>query len=114
MNAMPWKIVYYSRAVQDVILAWPPGLRARYVWITDLMQREGPHLGMPYTRAMGAGLFEIRCRSHEALGRVFYGTFPRQRIIMLHSFIKKTAKTPSRELAVVHRRLKEMTSEDEG
>ena len=107
-------VAYYSAAVQEAIREWPPGLQARYVWITDLMGREGPHLGMPYTRPMGGGLFELRCRSHEGVGRAFYGMLPGRRIMLLHSFLKKTPKTPPRELAVAYRRLKEVRSEDEG
>ena len=45
---------------------------------------------------------------------MFYGTLPGRRIMMLHSFLKKTPKTPPRELAVAYRRLKEVRSEDEG
>jgi phage-related protein len=79
------------------------------VRIRDLMVEEGPDLGMPYTRAMGKGLFEIRCRSHEGFGRVFFGIRPGRTIVMLHAFLKKTPKTPPRELAVAYRRLREVT-----
>jgi len=107
---MSWTIVYYSEAVQNEIRAWPPGLRARFVRVRDLMVDEGPDLEMPHTRAMGKGLFEIRCRSHEGFGRVFLGTRPGRKIVMLHAFLKKTARTPPRELAVAYRRLREVIS----
>ncbi len=36
------------------------------------MEKEGPDLGMPLTRAMGGGLFEIRAKSVEGIGRAFF------------------------------------------
>jgi hypothetical protein len=57
---MPWKIQYYSETVRQDIAAWPVGIRAMYARITERMQVFGPHLGMPFTRPLGEGLFEVR------------------------------------------------------
>jgi len=72
------------------------------------MELYGPDLGMPHTRAMGEGLFELRLKSAEGIARVFYCTIMGKRIVMLHQFIKKTDKTPPKELAIARRRLKEI------
>jgi phage-related protein len=109
---MAWSIEYYSTAVEQTILRLPPGLLARYVRLTDLMLEFGPALGMPHTRAMGGGLFELRVKGQEGIARVFYGTAVAQRIIMLHVFIKKSQKTPPKELAIARRRLQEVLSHD--
>jgi phage-related protein len=68
----------------------------------------GPDLGMPHTRAMGEGLLELRLKSAEGIARVFYCTIMGKSIVMLHQFIKKTDKTPPKELAIARRRLKEI------
>jgi phage-related protein len=68
----------------------------------------GPNLGMPHTRSMGEKLFEIRLKSKEGISRVFYCTKTGERIIMLHMFIKKSEKTPEKELRVARERLKEV------
>lgn len=68
----------------------------------------GPDLGMPHTRAMGDGLFELRIKAAEGIARVFYCTVAGHRIIMLNQFVKKSDRTPSRELAVARRRMKEV------
>ena len=109
---MAWSIEYYSKAVERTILRLPPGLLARYVRLTDLMLEFGPALGMPHTRAMGGGLFELRVKGQEGIVRVFYGTATAQRIVMLHVFIKKSQKTPRRELEIARRRLQEVLSHD--
>jgi phage-related protein len=109
---MTWSIEYYSRAVEQTILRLPPGILARYLRLTDLMLEFGPALGMPHTRAMGGGLFELRVKGQEGIARVFYGTAVAQRIVMLHVFIKKSQKTPQRELDIARHRLQEVLSHD--
>jgi len=107
---MNWKIVYYSEALQEEILALPVGIQARYIHLTKRMQIHGANLGMPHTNAMKDGLFELRLKSKEGIGRVFYCTLVNKRIVMLHSFIKKTQKTPSGELKKAIFRMKEVKS----
>jgi phage-related protein len=76
------------------------------------MQAIGPNLGEPHTKAMGSGLFELRLKGAEGIARVFYCTLIGKRIVMLHSFVKKTDRTPKRELEVAQSRLKEIKHED--
>jgi phage-related protein len=65
----------------------------------------GPNLGMPFTRSMGKGLFEIRARGKEGIGRAFFCTIVYQRIVVLHAFTKKSQKTPQKELEIARRRM---------
>jgi phage-related protein len=81
---MPWKISYYDSALQKAILNLPAGLVGRYLHCTDRMQIYGPDLGMPHTRAMGSGLFELRLKSKEGISRVFFCTIVGHEILMLH------------------------------
>jgi phage-related protein len=53
-------------------LALPPGFQARYIHLTERMLIFGPDLGMPHTRAMGKGLFELRLKSKEGIARVLF------------------------------------------
>jgi len=100
-----WAIHYYSDSVQSEIYALPAGFLARYLRYTDRMEIYGPDLGMPQTRAMGD---ELRLKAGEGIARVFYCTLVGRKIVMLHPFIKKTDKTPSKELVVARRRMKEI------
>ncbi len=105
---MEYSITYYSESVQDDILALPDTLAARYVVLTRRMVALGPNLGEPHTKAFGEGLFELRLKGAEGIARVFFCTLVGRRIVMLHSFIKKTNKTPQRELEIAESRLKEI------
>ena len=104
---MTWTITYYDNSVQEEILALPAGFLGRYLRYSDRMEIYGPDLGMPHTRAMGDGLFELRLKSAEGIARVFYCTMVGRIIVVLHQFIKKTDKTPPRELETARRRMKE-------
>jgi len=104
---MNWTITYYSDSVQEEILAMPVGFLGRYLRYTDNMEAYGPDLGMPHTRAMGDGLYELRLKAAEGIARVLYCTIVGRKIVMLHQFIKKTDKTPPRELETARRRMKE-------
>jgi phage-related protein len=103
-----WSVTFYSSAVEAEILALPAGFVARFVRYAERMEVYGPDLGMPHTRAMGDGLFELRLKAAEGIARVFYCTLVARRIVILHQFVKKTEKTPPRELEVARRRLKEV------
>jgi phage-related protein len=103
-----WTVTFYSSAVEAEILALPAGFVARFVRYAERMEVYGPGLGMPHTRAMGDGLFELRLKAAEGIARVFYCTLVARRIVILHQFVKKTEKTPPRELEVARRRLKEV------
>ncbi len=94
--------------VEDEILAMPAGFVARFLRCAERMESFGPDLGMPHTRAMGAGLFELRLKAAEGTARVFYCTVVDRRIVVLHQFVKKTQQTPRRELAVARRRMKDV------
>lgn len=101
-------IEYHSRRVQDEILALPDTLAARYVVLTRRMVAVGPNLGSPHTDSMGDGLFELRLKGAEGIARVFFCLLVGRRIVMLHSFVKKTQKTPLRELQVARAHMKEL------
>ncbi|MBE2199352.1 MAG: type II toxin-antitoxin system RelE/ParE family toxin [Anaerolinea sp.] len=105
---MNWEILYYNDDVQEALNDWPVGIRAFYARVTKRMIIFGPNLGMPFTRSMGKGLFEIRARGKEGIGRAFFCTIVDQRIVILHAFIKKSQKTPKKELDIAYRRMNDV------
>lgn len=105
---MNWHITFYSTTLQNEILNLPSGFVARFLRYTERMEIYGPDLGMPHTRAMGNGLFELRLKAADGIARIFYCTLVGHRIVMLHQFIKKSEKTPGRELDIARKRMKEI------
>ena len=105
---MTWKVTFYSPDLEGEILDLPAGFLARFLRYAERMEVFGPDLGMPHTRAMGGGLFELRLKAAEGIARVFYCGVADRRIVMLHQFVKKSDKTPRKELDIAHRRMKEV------
>lgn len=105
---MSYEITYYSGTVQETVLGLPPGVLADYLRIADLLEEFGPALRMPHSKAMGEGLFELRPRGREGIGRVFYCFLVGHKIVVVHSFVKKTQETPTKELKVARSRMLEV------
>jgi phage-related protein len=55
----------------------------------------------------GGGLFELRLKGAEGIARVMYCLMIERQILVLHVFVKKTQKTPPRELRIARQRMKE-------
>ena len=103
-----WQITYYNERVQRDVWAMPAGIVADYLRLTEAMTLYGADLRMPHSRAMGGGLFELRPKGPEGIGRVFYCTQVGKTIVVLHSFVKKTQETPDAEMRVARKRLKDV------
>jgi phage-related protein len=82
---------------------------ADFLKLLDLITENGPNLGMPDTASMGDGLFEIRAKGKEGIARVFFCVVVDHEVLILHSFVKKSQKTPKKELAIARKRKKELS-----
>jgi phage-related protein len=105
---MTWSVAYYNDRVKREIFELPDGILASYLRLVEVMEEFGADLRMPRSRAMGDGLFELRPRGEEGIGRVFYCMHVDRQVVVLHSFVKKTQETPRSELRTARKRLKEV------
>ena len=102
---MSYTIEYFNSRVQADIEAWPVDILADYARLVGLLIEHGPNLQMPYSRSMGRGLFELRAKGKEGIGRAFYCFIAGRRIVVLHAMVKKTDQTPERDLDLARRRV---------
>lgn len=84
------------KLVRDFIVAQPPECQAQYVVMVDRLETDG-FLIEPFAKKLEAGLFEMRIRRGRQV-RVLYCYDEGDLIIGIHAFVKKTQKTPLREL----------------
>ena len=99
-----WHLTFYEThsggcPVADFIKDLQPKLKAKALHDLDLLAEFGNQLSMPYSKAMGNGLFELRITQSNNTARIFYFFIQGENIILTNGFIKKTQKTPSKELA---------------
>jgi phage-related protein len=109
---MAWEITFYNEKLQNDLLQLPAGMLAKLLHYLERMEVHGANLGMPHSRAMGDGLFELRVKTEEGISRIFYCTLKGKKIVLLHFFIKKTNKTPANDKKLAKTRMIEVKNAD--
>lgn len=88
--------------VQDFLYSLEPKLRAKAFKDIELLREFGNDLREPYVKAIkgknNKDLYELRIKFSNDIARIFYFTYYNNKYILLHGFIKKTMKTPEREM----------------
>ena len=73
-------------------------MRAKVFGRLELLEAHGARLGMPFSRHLDDGIFELRAVMGGNITRILYFFVVGERVILTHGFVKKTQKTPPREL----------------
>jgi len=105
---MAYSVEYFHPKVLEHIESWPSDLLASHLRLVLLLVEHGPALKLPYSRAMGDGLFVLRPSGKSNSGRSLYCFLNGQRIVIVDAFIKKTAQTPNSNLKLALKRIKEL------
>ena len=105
---MHYTIEYFHARVKAEIESWPDGILADYARMVELLMEFGLNLRMPHSRALGGGLFELRPRGREGIGRVFYCFVVGRRVVILHALVKKTQDTREQDLRIARKRMQEI------
>lgn len=105
---MNWQVTFFNQKVESESLSFPAGILANLLHILEMIEEYGPALGKPHTTPMGNGLFEIRAKGKEGIGRSLFCTMSEKEVVILHSFVKKTQKTPKKHIDLAKKRLKEL------
>jgi len=116
---MAWTVEYYQdergrHPVREFLDSLPEKDQARILQTARLLEEFGLQLGAPYVKAVRGKLWELRVRAGRASYRILYFAFVGQRFILLHGFIKKTRKIPSREIEIAERRMAEFLARQGG
>ena len=69
---MAFEVEYFHERVRATVESWPVDVLADYARLVELLIEHGPSLRLPYSRAFGNGLFELRPRGRSGIGRAFY------------------------------------------
>lgn len=105
-----WEIELYrtdkgKEVVADFLDNLPMKLRAKAFRDIDLLREYGTTLREPYVKHINGGLWELRIKFASDISRVFYFYPLAHRIVLLHGFVKKTTKTPKREIEAAKKRM---------
>ena len=108
---MKWEIEFYEDSqgnipVQDFICQQSVKVEAKIYRHIDLLQDFGLSLGQPYVEKLaGSDAWELKIRYSSNRYRILYFASSGHRFILLHAFLKKTAKTPKNEIEIAQDRI---------
>ena len=107
---MSWKVYYFQTAkgrhpVKEFVEEQDISTRAKIARSIRSLADHGPFLKPPYIKKIQSNLYELRISGNVAV-RIFY-TVSKNEYYLLHSFKKKSQKTPTKELRVALDRMKE-------
>ena len=96
--------------VEEFLNRLPVKHRAKAIRELELLETYGWLLLAPHTRKIQgnryAGLYELRIKFASNISRIIYFGSVGNIFVLLHGFVKKSNKTPRRELETALRRMK--------
>jgi phage-related protein len=104
-----WAVETLNAAVDAEVEALPKDLRARLSQIAALIEATGfENVPGNYVKHLEGKLWELRLKARSGIGRAIYVTVTGKRVVIVKAFVKKSQKTPLKELAVARERAKEL------
>lgn len=104
-----FKVVFYegpkgSCPPLDFLDSLDTRMRAKVVSELTVLQEVGNQLREPYSKPLGNGIFELRCKLGSNIVRMLYFFVAGHVIVVTSGFVKKGRKTPRDEIALAQRR----------
>lgn len=107
---MSWTVVFVSAVAQAEVDALPEDMQMRFARITDMIRDLGlMAMREPYVKHIDGKLWEMRLKGEDGIARSLYMAARGERVVVLRTFVKKTDKTPRREIELAFARMKEIT-----
>ncbi len=104
-----WIVETLNATVDGEIEGLPADMRARLARYAGLIEEHGlKALPTDAAKHLEGKLWELRLTGKSGISRAIYITAEGQRVVILRAFIKKTQKTPQRELEISRERAKEV------
>ncbi|OGL42719.1 MAG: hypothetical protein A2W05_02510 [Candidatus Schekmanbacteria bacterium RBG_16_38_10] len=109
---MEWIIDYYKDAkgnepVKEFLNSLSSPAKAKMMRLIEFLAEHGVLLKEPYTKQIKRKIRELRVKDKQGAIRILYFTYTGKRFVLLHRFIKKTDKTPEREIEIAEKRMNE-------
>lgn len=95
--------VVYHDEVKSFVKKLQKPTRSKVLRGIELIEQYGQNLGMPHAKKITKLLYELRIRGREEV-RIFYAVEGNS-AFLIHGFVKKTQKTPQREIETAEKRV---------
>ncbi len=110
---MKWSVNYFTdemgeQPVKEWIDTLEVKLQLKIFRAFELLEEFNINLKAPYVKPLEDKLYELRIKDLKGIYRIIYFAYTGQEFIMLNGFIKKTQKTPKKEIELAKTRMKEV------
>ena len=106
---MPWQVGFLDEETKSALDALPLDMRANFQRIVELIQTHGlERVREPYLKHLEGPLWEMRLKGKSGIARAIYIAATGMRIVVVHVFVKKTQKTPRKEIAQALKKAQEV------
>jgi len=107
---MAWTVETLNGVVDAELEALPADMRARFHHISRLIEDFGlDRVREPHVKHLHGPLWEMRLKGRDGISRAIHVTAIRQRVVVVRVFVKKTEKTPRREIDLALARAREVS-----
>jgi phage-related protein len=106
---MRWTVETLNAVVDAEIEALPRDMRSRLVRFSAVIEQAGLQaLPRDAVKHLEGPLWELRLTGRDGISRAIYITAAVRRVVIVRVFVKKTQKTPPRELEIARQRAKDV------
>ena len=98
-----FEIIFYETVrgecpIEEFLNSLDKKMRAKLVGMIEILEEKGNMLREPYSKSLGDGIFELRCKFGSYITRVLYFFIYERKIILTNGFVKKTRKIPIEQI----------------
>lgn len=109
---MKFEVLFYEkengeRPVKEFLQSLEKNMQAKLLGLLDVLEEKGNELREPYSKHLEDGIFELRGKVGSDISRVLYFFYYEGKIIITNGFVKKTQKTPRKQIKVAKDRRKD-------
>jgi len=105
-----WNVEVLNELVRRELEGLPLDMQARFRRNVELIQSYGlERVREPHVKHLEGHLWGMRMKGADGISRAVYVTAKGRRIVVVRAFLKKTQKTPRREIDIALQRAKEVT-----
>ena len=106
---MKWSVETLNDVVDVELEELPADMCARFHYISQLIEEFGlERVREPHVKHLRGSIWEMRMKGKDGISRALYVTAVGKRVVVIRVFIKKTQRTPNREIDLALKRAKEI------
>ena len=99
---MEFELIFYEtsdgqKPVEDFLLGLDMKMRAKMIHMMEILEDKGVELREPYTKPLGDGIFELRCKQANNITRALFFFILVEKLLLPMVLLKRHLKLRARK-----------------